>query len=64
MSIGVNEFDFKIKAYPLKELRMLYGVSWKTWTVWISKIPGLGDYNGKSYTPAQVEKIVNHIGKP
>lgn len=56
--------EFKIQAYRLKELRMMYRVSWVTWKKWINKITDLGDYNGKAYTPAQVEKIVNHIGKP
>jgi len=56
--------EFKIQAYRQKELRAWYRVTWRTWSVWIKKIPDLGGYNGKAYTPAQVEKIVNHIGRP
>jgi hypothetical protein len=59
-----NETAFTIKAYPYKTLRVMYGVSWRTFNKWIKKIPDLGEYDGKAYTPAQVEKIVNHIGRP
>lgn len=64
MSAVATENDFKIQAYSIKAIRMHYGVSWKTWIVWMGQIPDLGAYIGKSYTPAQVQKIVNHIGKP
>lgn len=61
---GSENRIFTVQAYPLKQLRMLYNVSWKTWNRWIEKVPDLGGYDGKSYTPAQVQKIIDHIGKP
>lgn len=63
MSTTANS-EFKIQAYRMKEIRMMYGVTWETWKVWIKKIPDLGDYKGKAYTPAQVEIIITHLGKP
>ncbi|MGZ3999156.1 MAG: hypothetical protein ACXVIY_00935 [Mucilaginibacter sp.] len=56
--------DFRIQAYRQKELIIIYGVTWKTWVKWLKKIPDLGTYDGKAYTPAQVNKIVTHIGPP
>lgn len=54
----------KYKAYSKGELRSMYGVSWKTIKLWIKTVPNLGEYLGGSYTPAQVEKIFNHLGNP
>lgn len=56
--------EFKLKAYSQKELRSHYDVSWQTFRSWLKLVPDLGPYRGKSFTPAQVEKIINHIGKP
>lgn len=55
---------FKIQAYSRKELTEEYRVSLKTFNRWISGIKDLGEYVGKSFTPAQVKKIVDHIGEP
>ncbi|MFD2581509.1 hypothetical protein ACFSR6_03345 [Pedobacter vanadiisoli] len=56
--------EVRIQPYSKKELRALYGVSRTTLRVWISKIADLGDYIGGRYTPNQIAKIFNHIGKP
>jgi hypothetical protein len=59
-----GQSDFVVKAYRHKELRMLYDVSGKTFRIWLQRVPDLGEYKGKAYTPEQVEKIVKHLGKP
>ncbi|MBD1364386.1 hypothetical protein IDJ77_11255 [Mucilaginibacter sp. ZT4R22] len=56
--------EFAIKALSKKELRDWYGVSCKTFKSWLKRIPDLGMYEGKAYTPAQVAKIVTHLGQP
>ncbi|MGN7988673.1 hypothetical protein ACTJKC_15095 [Pedobacter sp. 22226] len=58
------EAQFTIKAYSKKELHALYKVSAKTFRAWIEPIVDLGCYKGQKYTPAQVEKLVFHLGKP
>ena len=55
---------FVIQAYSNKELRSYYDVSWETFSKWLGKIPDLGEYEGKKFTPAQVKKIVAHLGEP
>ncbi|MGZ3983397.1 MAG: hypothetical protein ACXVJE_19370 [Mucilaginibacter sp.] len=62
--MSTNETTFRIQAYSKKELASLYKRGPKTFKSWIKLIPDLGEYNGKSYTPAQVEKIVTHLGPP
>ncbi|WP_113636090.1 helix-turn-helix domain-containing protein [Nubsella zeaxanthinifaciens] len=56
--------DFTIKAYTKKQLAAFYGVSRSTFRRWINQISDLGEYIGKTYTPAQVKKIVEHLGTP
>jgi hypothetical protein len=58
------EGQFSIKAYSIKELIALYGVTYTTFRSWLTKVSDLGDYAGKKYTPAQVQKIVDHLGEP
>lgn len=55
---------FTVKAYSKKELMAMYNVSYITLRKWLEKVVNLGDYDGKKYTPAQVQKIVEHIGTP
>lgn len=64
MILEMETKTFKIQAYSYKEIVALYNVSWHTFKNWISKIPDLGDYTGKKFTPKQVQKIVDHIGEP
>jgi hypothetical protein len=56
--------EFEIKALSKKQLRDLYGVSYTTLRAWLKNINDLGDYSGKTFTPAQVNKIVTHLGNP
>jgi hypothetical protein len=54
-------------AYSMtkKELQNAYGVSPKTFQKWISKISTLKIEPGtKVFTPAEVETIFTHLGKP
>jgi len=59
-----QEAKFTIKAYRLKELITFYDVTYKTFRIWLGGVPDLGKCHGKAFTPAQVEKIVNHLGEP
>lgn len=46
-------------------LRKKYGVCRETWMKWIAKVPNLDHTPGqRAYTPAQVSKIINHLGNP
>lgn len=56
--------DFSVKAYSKKELKALYNVGEKTLRKWLAKVVNLGSYDGRKYTPAQVQKIVDHLGTP
>ena len=60
----MSQGDFKIQAYNKTQLSAWYKVGMATFKAWIVKIPDLGEYNGRAYTPAQVQKIVNHLGTP
>lgn len=60
----VTEVQFAIKAYSIKEMHIFYNVTYKTFRAWLSRINDLGEYSGKKYTPAQVKKIVEHLGTP
>lgn len=59
------EKTFSIEAYSPKQLRALYKVSKRTWCSWIAPIrEKIGELKGKTYTPKQVETIVEHLGEP
>lgn len=55
---------FTVKAYSKKELMAMYNVGEKTLRKWLAKVVNLGEYDGKKYTPLQVQKIVDHLGNP
>lgn len=55
---------FEIKAYTKSVLAMLYGVSDETFKKWVASVPDMRDHKGRMFTPIEVEKIVNHLGKP
>lgn len=57
--------EFKIQAYNKTQLLAYYHIGAKTLNRWLAKVPDLGAYQGKiMFTPAQVKKIVDHIGPP
>jgi transposase len=55
---------FTVKAYSKKELMALYNVGEKTFRNWVKNVVNLGSYDGRKYTPLQVQKIVDHLGAP
>jgi transcriptional antiterminator len=57
--------SFLLKAYTLKQLSELYGVSAKTIRRWIEPITEqLGMKQGHFYNISQVKCIVTHLGVP
>lgn len=42
----------------------MYNVGEKTLRSWLKKVVDLGSYDGRKYTPAQIQKIVKHLGAP
>ena len=47
------------------QLAEAYNVSLKTFKKWIEPIKEeLGEYRGKTYTPKQVDKIYDFLGRP
>ena len=55
---------FKIRSYSIKEIINLYGVTRHVFNIWLRKIPDLGEYQDRRFTPDQVEKITRHLGEP
>lgn len=48
-----------------KDLALLYGVTYKTMRSWLRNLEHeLGAYQGKRYTPAQVQSIIQRLGAP
>ena len=56
--------SFQMQAYNKKELAALYKVSLRTFKRWLRNVPELGHYVGRCFTPAQVQKIIDHLGTP
>lgn len=60
-----NEKKIPVKAYTPKELRDMYGVSWKVFNEWRLLISEkIGPLKGRTYTPAQVQIMIDHWGQP
>lgn len=59
-----TETIVKPTACNISMLREMYKVGWKTIKKWLKTVPDLGDRVGGMYTPAQVQKIFNHLGTP
>jgi transposase-like protein len=54
-----------IKAYTVKEMCALYGVSRTVFFSWIKKFRSkIGELKGKTYTPKQVRIIFDHLEMP
>lgn len=74
----IEDIGFRIRSYGRTELAVAYnpgltpGGAWKRLVQWIKHSPGLeqhleqlsGGKQGRPYTPAQVEAIVNALGEP
>jgi hypothetical protein len=61
---ATNTGTFIIKGYRKKELIAMYETTRDTFNAWLQNVPDIGNYKGKSYTPAQVQKIIDHLGPP
>ena len=56
---------FPLKAYTVKQLSELYGVSPKTFHRWIAPfLEDIGEKKGYFYTISQVKTILKHLGVP
>jgi hypothetical protein len=68
MSQEENKFPLRriaLKCYTVKELRMLYGVPPRTFTIWLAPIrKQLGLGRTKYLTVSQVEYIFKKFGIP
>ena len=57
--------QFFLKAYSVKQLSEIYGVSTKTFRRWIAPFKShIGDKQGYFYNIAQVKRIVQTLGVP
>lgn len=55
----------EVKAYSKKQIADMYKISVKVLRKWLSPaIANIGPYNGKLYTPKQVQAIFDHLGEP
>jgi uncharacterized membrane protein (DUF2068 family) len=53
------------RTYTKKELRKAYQVSDKTFNIWLKRIPNfLPQVGAHVFSPLEVEKIFEHLGKP
>ncbi len=56
---------FPLKAYSVKQLSELYGVSAKTFRRWLSPFKkDVGEKQGNFFNISQVKCIVSHLGVP
>jgi transposase-like protein len=54
-----------MKSKSISQLATEYGVSPKTFKKWVAKIPDIESIKGRRlFTPAEIEKIFYHLGKP
>jgi hypothetical protein len=60
----MQQTSFTVKAYTKTQLAGFYGVSLTSFKRWLKNVKDLGEYLGKCFTPAQVQKIVDHLGTP
>lgn len=63
--VGWPGIAFPLKAYTVKQLSELYGVSTKTFRRWLSPFSSkVGTKQGYFYNISQVKCIVQHLGIP
>ena len=54
-----------VKAYSKKDLRQLYGVTYKTLSRWLKPMASeIGPLHGRYYTPTQLKIIFDNLGYP
>jgi len=55
----------EVKPYSTKDLAAFYGVHYRTMQRWILPfVQEIGPKNGRYYTVAQVQKIIDKLGRP
>lgn len=61
----VSGVAFPLKAYTVKSLAEVYGVSAKTFRRWLAPFhKKIGEKQGYFYSISQVKSIVEHLGIP
>ena len=55
---------YPIKPYSKGQLAQMYDVSVYTLRKWLKNVPGLTLTDDQIFTPAEIEKIFNHLGAP
>lgn len=62
---SLSGVTFTLKAYTVKQLSELYGVSAKTFRRWLEPFSkSIGEKRGYFYNISQVKCIVSHLGVP
>ena len=62
---NLSGVSFSLKAYSVKQLSELYGVSAKTFRRWLSPFKrDVGEKQGNYFNISQVKCIVQHLGVP
>lgn len=54
----------KIEPQNKQQLADAYGIGRYTLNAWLLDVPELGEYRGRCFTVAQVERIYAHLGLP
>lgn len=62
--MSVTTRPFVVKAYTRKELREMYGVSVPTFRKWLKRIPGFTNFDDNTFTPKEVQQIIDHLNTP
>ncbi|MBS1616247.1 MAG: hypothetical protein JST06_09045 [Bacteroidetes bacterium] len=62
---NITGISFPLKAYTVRQLADLYGVTTKTFRRWIAPFnEAIGDRHGHFYNIIQVKCIVQNLGVP
>ena len=62
---SLSGVPFNLKAYTVKQLSELYGVSAKTFRRWLEPFAkSIGEKKGYFYNISQVKCIVSYLGAP
>lgn len=62
---NLSGVGFSLKAYTVKQLSELYGVSAKTFRRWLQPfVKSIGEKQGYFYNISQVKCIISNLGTP
>ena len=65
MEMNIGNSAYRIKPYSYKELKFLYGVSYKTLKTWIQPfLTEIGEKRGRYFTIKQIKVIFEKLGMP